>query len=162
MFMVRSAMQVNKKTRTSAYQLLVDIAHELDDARPLSVTGAGPDSDDDMDYGAAGQGSELSGGLIDFVNAVMAGLVGASPHMQVRQQLSALHRFDSLSHVERKALWNVDSYSAHMLWQSHALARARPAVAVGSCGCWHLQSTAACSYPSCSTCSKAPPEFLRA
>lgn len=75
--------QVNKKTRTSAYQLLVDIAHELDDARPLSVDGAdGPDSDDEMDTGGGG-GGELSGGLIDFVNAVMAGLVGSSPHMQV-------------------------------------------------------------------------------
>lgn len=73
--------QVNKKTRTSAYQLLVDIAHELDDARPLSVDGADlADSDDEMDTGGGG---ELSGGLIDFVNAVMAGLVGSSPHMQV-------------------------------------------------------------------------------
>jgi ribosomal RNA-processing protein 12 len=72
-------LQVNKKTRTSAYQLLVDIAHELDDARPLTVNGGAADSDDEMDY----DGQELSGGLIDFVNAVMAGLVGASPHMQV-------------------------------------------------------------------------------
>ena len=76
-------VQVNKKTRTSAYQLLVDIAHELDDARPLTVSGAGVDSDDEMGDGDA-QGGELAGGLIDFVNAVMAGLVGASPHMQVR------------------------------------------------------------------------------
>jgi len=91
-FMLLCATQVNKKTRASAYQLIVDIAHELDDARPLSVSGAGPDSDDDMDYGAAGQGAELSGGLIDFVNAVMAGLVGASPHMQVCQQRLTLHR----------------------------------------------------------------------
>jgi ribosomal RNA-processing protein 12 len=78
-------LQVNKKTRTSAYQLLVDIAHELDDARPLTVDGAAaPDSDDEMGD-AAGQAGELSGGLIDFVNAVMAGLVGSSPHMQVCQ-----------------------------------------------------------------------------
>lgn len=77
-------MQVNKKTRTSAYQLLVDIAHELDDARPLTVSGAGADSDDEMGDGGDAQGGELEGGLIDFVNAVMAGLVGASPHMQVR------------------------------------------------------------------------------
>jgi ribosomal RNA-processing protein 12 len=78
-------LQVNKKTRTSAYQLLVDIAHELDDARPLTVDGAAaPDSDDEM-ADAAGQAGELSGGLIDFVNAVMAGLVGSSPHMQVCQ-----------------------------------------------------------------------------
>lgn len=80
--------QVNKKTRTSAYQLLVDIAHELDDARPLSVAGGGADDSDDdgMDYADAQAcgGAELTGGLIDFVNAVMAGLVGATPHMQVR------------------------------------------------------------------------------
>lgn len=78
--------QVNKKTRTSAYQLLVDIAHELDDARPLSVSGGAGGNSDDEDSGmdAEGGAAELSGGLIDFVNAVMAGLVGASPHMQVR------------------------------------------------------------------------------
>lgn len=78
---VRPALsQVNKKTRTQAYQLLVDLAHELDDARPLTVDGVAPDSDGEMDHDDAG---ELSGGLIDFVNTVMAGLVGASPHMQV-------------------------------------------------------------------------------
>lgn len=79
--MCAALSQVNKKTRTQAYQLLVDLAHELDDARPLTVGGAAADSDDDMDHDTTG---ELSGGLIDFVNTVMAGLVGASPHMQVR------------------------------------------------------------------------------
>jgi hypothetical protein len=90
--------QVNKKTRTAAYQLIVDIAHELDEARPLtlnlgnSLNPADSDADlssDDMDYGddvKRGKGKSAakpaSGGLLDFVNAVMGGLVGSSPHMQ--------------------------------------------------------------------------------
>lgn len=43
------------------------------------VSATADSEDDEMDTG----GGELSGGLIDFVNAVMAGLVGSSPHMQV-------------------------------------------------------------------------------
>jgi ribosomal RNA-processing protein 12 len=93
----RFLLQVNKKTRTAAYQLIVDIAHELDEARPLSVNLGGDDSDadvssDDMDYGDDVKASSkrggkpapkpASGGLLDFVNAVMGGLVGSSPHMQ--------------------------------------------------------------------------------
>lgn len=74
-------LQVNKKTRTQAYQLLVDLAHELDDARPLSVGGNAVDSEDELEHD--NDQGELSGGLIDFVQTVLAGLVGASPHMQV-------------------------------------------------------------------------------
>eukprot|EP00775_Hariotina_reticulata_P011429 gene11429-11575_t len=97
-------LQVNKKTRTAAYQLLVDIAHELDHARPLDVSsrGAGSegsdddaavvsdDDDDVMDYGSDAVGSrrQPSGGLMDFVTAVMAGLAGASPHMQAASVLA--------------------------------------------------------------------------
>lgn len=73
--------------------MLVDIAHELDDARPLNLQGLHPDvsdSDDDMDYGGhvtaklnkRNNTRPASGGLLDFVNAVMGGLVGSSPHMQ--------------------------------------------------------------------------------
>lgn len=80
--------QVNKKTRTAGYELLVSIAHELDEARPLTVITSrrGPVSDDGgeaMDSGDDDQQQQLEGGLLDFVNAVMAGLVGSSPHMQV-------------------------------------------------------------------------------
>ncbi|KAF8071289.1 uhpC [Scenedesmus sp. PABB004] len=107
--LVLATKEANKKTRTAAYALLVDIAHELDDARPLSLAphgGAGSDSDsggggsDSMsdggdEYGAKpsararrfaasarGRPAAASGGLLDFVHAVMAGLAGASPHMQ--------------------------------------------------------------------------------
>lgn len=63
----------------------MEIAHELDDARPLEVNGAASDNEDEMDDGhGSARDVQLSGGLIDFVNTVMAGLVGASPHMQVR------------------------------------------------------------------------------
>lgn len=54
-----------------------------------SDDGAAVDSDDDdddvMDYGtdSVGRRRKPSGGLMDFVTAVMAGLAGASPHMQV-------------------------------------------------------------------------------
>jgi ribosomal RNA-processing protein 12 len=87
--------QVNKKTRTAAYQLIVDIAHELDEARPLSLNLADSDADvssDDMDYDDDVKSSSkrvgkpaakpASGGLLDFVHAVMGGLAGGSPHMQ--------------------------------------------------------------------------------
>ncbi|WIA32410.1 hypothetical protein OEZ86_003236 [Tetradesmus obliquus] len=100
--LVLATKEVNKKTRTAAYQLIVDIAHELDEARPLSLnpgdslslnpadSDADDASSDDMDYGddaqkqkRGGRGSKpASGGLLDFVNAVMGGLVGSSPHMQ--------------------------------------------------------------------------------
>jgi ribosomal RNA-processing protein 12 len=74
----------------------VDIAHELDESRPLTLNlgdglnAADADvSSDDMDYGDDVKRSKgkpaakpASGGLLDFVNAVMGGLVGSSPHMQ--------------------------------------------------------------------------------
>ena len=96
--LVLGTKEMNTKTRTAAYQLLVELAHELEDSRPLSVKGrirgegVGSGSEDDMidsdeEYGAAaaaegGKGVEVSGGLMDFVHVVMGGLVGSTPHMQ--------------------------------------------------------------------------------
>jgi ribosomal RNA-processing protein 12 len=75
--------EANTKTREAAYTLLVELAHELDDVRPLRLVGGGgpmamAGSDDEGD---GGSGGALEGGLIDFFNAVLAGLAGGTPHM---------------------------------------------------------------------------------
>lgn len=87
-------LQVNTKTRNAAYELLVQLARELDEARPAALLplgsggGGGASDSDDMEYGAttrhaaATASAAASGGLMDFVTSVMAGLVGATPHMQ--------------------------------------------------------------------------------
>lgn len=77
--LVLCTKEANTKTREAAYALLVQLAHELDDARPLRLEGG--DAGDAMDEGAGGGGPQLVGGLIDFFNAVLAGLVGGTPHM---------------------------------------------------------------------------------
>ncbi|GBF99810.1 hypothetical protein Rsub_12563 [Raphidocelis subcapitata] len=80
--LVLCTKEANTKTREAAYALLVGLAHELDDARPLHLAGGGGGGG--MDSGGEGEGAEgreLAGGLIDFFNAVLAGLVGTTPHM---------------------------------------------------------------------------------
>jgi len=81
--LVLCTKEANTKTREAAYQLLVELAHELDDARPLQLVGGsgvdGMDSDDDA--AAAEEGGQIVGGLVDFFNTVLAGLAGGSPHM---------------------------------------------------------------------------------
>jgi ribosomal RNA-processing protein 12 len=94
--LVLGIKEINVKTRTAAYELLVELAHELDEARPPSLGPGGADSDMEADdgaeeeYGAAAQqraqpdasSSGSGGGLIDFVQIILAGLVGSTPHMQ--------------------------------------------------------------------------------
>lgn len=53
--------EANKRTRTAAYDLLVEVAHAVHEAEPPDGNG--------------------SGGLRSLVNLVLAGLVGSTPHM---------------------------------------------------------------------------------
>lgn len=89
--LVLCTKEPNTKTRTAAYQLLVDVAHELDNARPITATASlsgRTDDSSDMDAqeygmprGGHAQSSTASSGLNDFVTCVLGGLVGSSPHM---------------------------------------------------------------------------------
>jgi ribosomal RNA-processing protein 12 len=92
--LVLGIKEINVKTRTAAYELLVELAHELDEARPPSLGPAGADSDmeEEEEYGAANSAqqraqqdastSSSGGGLMDFVQLILGGLVGSTPHMQ--------------------------------------------------------------------------------
>jgi hypothetical protein len=83
--LVLATKEANTKTREAAYTLLVELAHELDEARPLELMGGGGSGSSsgmgsDNEEGG-GSGGRLSGGLIDFFNAVLAGMAGGTPHM---------------------------------------------------------------------------------
>jgi ribosomal RNA-processing protein 12 len=83
--LVLCTKEANTKTREAAYQLLVELAHELDDARPIRLEGGGAGdtmagSDDGEGGGGEGAGT-LTGGLVDFFNAVLAGMAAGTPHM---------------------------------------------------------------------------------
>ncbi|KAG2487102.1 hypothetical protein HYH03_014215 [Edaphochlamys debaryana] len=68
----------NKKTRAAAYDLLVGLAHVMDEQDPGRVTGSdGEDDGDEMGEGSSGG----QGGLFEFFSMVMAGLVATTPHM---------------------------------------------------------------------------------
>eukprot|EP00798_Chlamydomonas_sp_ICE-L_P031076 gene31076-6203_t len=64
----------NKKTRTAAYGLLVELAHAMDDAMPSIIDGEHSVGDDELPM-------HERGGLYNFMTMVMAGIVGTTPHM---------------------------------------------------------------------------------
>lgn len=64
----------NNKTRATAYELLVNMAHEMDRNEPADEIDGDPMSRDEEDH--------RSGGLHRLFDIVMAGLVGSTPHMQ--------------------------------------------------------------------------------
>mmetsp|Transcript_19672 Transcript_19672/g.54892 ORF Transcript_19672/g.54892 Transcript_19672/m.54892 type:complete len:1497 (+) Transcript_19672:183-4673(+) len=86
----------NMRARSSAYELLVQVAHALDDQDP-PAGGAGSDSEEEgMDTGGDDQGGEstrraIGGGLHTFFSMVMAGLAGQTPHM-ISASVMALSR----------------------------------------------------------------------
>ncbi len=79
--LVLCTKEANTKTREAAYQLLVELAHELDDARPVALVGGSGGGAMAVDGDEAEGSGRLAGGLVDFFNTVLAGLAGGSPHM---------------------------------------------------------------------------------
>ncbi|GIL64267.1 hypothetical protein Vafri_18268 [Volvox africanus] len=75
---VLGTKEANKRTRSAAYDLLVGLAHVMDELDPGRVTGSDGDDDamEEEDGGSAGKG-----GLYEFFTMVMAGLAAATPHM---------------------------------------------------------------------------------
>ncbi|GLC60588.1 hypothetical protein PLESTB_001631100 [Pleodorina starrii] len=68
--------EANKKTRSAAYDLLVGLAHVMDEQDPGRITGSDDEEDAMQEDGGAGKG-----GLYEFFTMVMAGLVATTPHM---------------------------------------------------------------------------------
>ncbi|EFJ51860.1 hypothetical protein VOLCADRAFT_87463 [Volvox carteri f. nagariensis] len=76
---VMCTKEANKKTRSAAYDLLVGLAHVMDEQDPGRITGSDDEGDDDAMEQDGGRGGK--GGLYEFFTMVMAGLVASTPHM---------------------------------------------------------------------------------
>ncbi|GFR52360.1 hypothetical protein Agub_g14918 [Astrephomene gubernaculifera] len=68
----------NKKTRAAAYDLLVGLAHVMDEQEPGQLGGS---EEEEEDMGQEKEAAGCKGGLYEFFSMVMAGLVATTPHM---------------------------------------------------------------------------------
>ncbi|GLI63541.1 hypothetical protein VaNZ11_006530 [Volvox africanus] len=77
---VLGTKEANKRTRSAAYDLLVGLAHVMDELDPGQLTGSdGENEEDAMEEGDGGSAGK--GGLYEFFTMVMGGLAAATPHM---------------------------------------------------------------------------------
>ncbi|GIL82209.1 hypothetical protein Vretifemale_11129 [Volvox reticuliferus] len=77
---VLGTKEANRRTRSVAYDLLVGLAHVMDELDPGRIAGSDNENEDDaMEEGDGGNGGK--GGLYEFFTMVMAGLAAATPHM---------------------------------------------------------------------------------